>query len=121
MKCFVCGKIFYTKRNLMNLFIKERDFICNECTPNKILLDATSVIIEDKDVIIYSVGKKGKNELCFLKDYCFIYSNLTKDKNTLCILYNVFLMNDSTYDELKYHIIANPDKKVCVLCNYIKN
>lgn len=121
MICLGCRQEFFIKRNFTTLFLQPRKMICKNCQRQfPIRIQKDILCIGNKDVFLYSVCKKVFNLLVYLEDYSFLCEKIFAYRNTLLILMDIFQFNESTYQDLRYHCLANPDKNIVIVCFYVK-
>ncbi len=77
----------------------------------------TTIVVEQNDINIYIVGDGNINKYAY--DYACLLEMLI-NRGDIVIIYDYFYLNDSTYNIIKYHTMANPNKKVVVICHKVK-
>lgn len=117
MRCLCCNQEFYVRRKLNNLFSGDTKYICNKCKPKAIKIDMTRIIVEQNDIDIYIVGDGDSKKYAY--DYAYLLE-IILNRGDIVILYDFFCLNDSTYNIIKYHIMANPNKKIVIICHKVK-
>lgn len=117
MRCLCCKQEFYAKRSLNNLFRGDNEYICNKCRPKGVKLDLTKIVVEQNDIDIYIIGDGNINKYAY--DYAYILEMLL-NRGDIVIIYDYLNLNESTYNIIKYHTMANPNKKVVIICHKVK-
>lgn len=117
MRCLCCNQEFYVRRKLNNLFSGDTQYICDKCKPKAIKIDMTRIIVEQNDVDIYIVGDGDSKKYAY--DYAYLLE-IILNRGDIAILYDFFCLNDSTYNIIKYHIMANANKKIVIICHKVK-
>ncbi len=117
MRCLCCNQEFYVRRKLNNLFSGDTQYICDKCKPKAIKIDMTRIIVEQNDIDIYIVGDGDSKKYAY--DYAYLLE-IILNRGDIAILYDFFCLNDSTYNIIKYHIMANANKKIVIICHKVK-
>ncbi len=121
MKCQICKKEYYLKREFLELFSQNNSYICNSCyNKYKIELSYQEFMLENYNCIVVSMFKKRYkiDYRAFTLEYSQIARTLYKKKN-----YEVLLLDfvDLSYNLELLNMYANLLKSnIIILCyNYI--
>lgn len=99
------------------MFRGDNEYICNKCRPKGVKLDLTKIVVEQNDIDIYIIGDGNINKYAY--DYAYILEMLL-NRGDIVIIYDYLNLNESTYNIIKYHTMANPNKKVVIICHKVK-
>ena len=120
MKCKICGRFFYIKRKIEDLFKNDKYTICEECYKKyKIKLGYDVLPLNNYNLYIYSLfGKK-----YFLKDdpffmefsklFSFVLDN---NKDKVILIYTDILINEKKIELFEYLSKLN-DNDLIIICN----
>lgn len=116
MICKICKRAFVIKRDIVDLFLKQRYFICDECyIKNPVDIKLSKMPLDDNYTLtVISILDEEKN--IFFDAYLNEYSYLVeKYIHKTILLYDVFKLNKTLLDNLS--VIAKLERtNICVLC-----
>ena len=106
MLCVVCKKFFIYKRNISNLLVKQRYFICDKCYKETLFdMSITRIPLNNGYYVnIFGILNESYNGYihAYINEYSYVVSYYLKYKP---LLYAVIYLNNSFLDDIS--VIAN--------------
>lgn len=106
MICKVCGKRFYIKKSLHELFKKKEEYLCDKCYKKyPIKLNITPLILDEYHCYILSIFPKNYNinYNYFINEYSKIYSALLNKKGYLVLFFDYIYLSDNVIEILDFY------------------
>jgi len=120
MRCLICHKNFFIKRNIKDLLSEQKFLVCNECYKKyEINISFDVIPLNNYKLYIYSLFNK---EYIFKSDpYIYEFSNLfnyvlTQSKDDNILVYKNIHLNDKKINQFKdISTLINND--LIIVCN----
>lgn len=103
MICKNCGKRFYIKKSLHELFKKNYECLCDKCYKKyPIELKITPLILEDYHCYILSIFSKKYNidYNYFINEYSKIYASALNKKGYVVLFFDYLYLSDNVIEIL---------------------
>jgi len=122
MRCIYCNKVFYIKRDLLNLFNTNKEYICNGCYKKypinlryeAVMLDKYSCVIISMFNRKYNIDYNG-----YYKEYSKVFNSLLNKKDYFPLFIDFLNLEYETLETLDcYSKLVK--KNLIILCFNLK-
>ncbi|MBQ9900471.1 MAG: hypothetical protein IJM36_05030 [Acholeplasmatales bacterium] len=101
MRCVICNDLFFIKRNILELFHTQKEYICNRCYKRyPINLRYEAIQLEKYNCVILSMFKKTERIEYngFYKEYSKLFIANMHRKGFKALFFNHIRLNDETLE-----------------------
>ena len=103
MRCVICDNLFYVKRNILELFKTDKEYVCNRCYKKyPINLKFEAIQLDKYNCVILSMfNKRDKIEYNgFFKEYSKLFIANMHRKEFKALFFDHLKLNDETLELL---------------------